>query len=68
MLLEVTKFNKPTAEFAYFEYRARNPVIVDEPMTINGVWVDEHTASVWCANEAGVVGMTGTIKLQGHDK
>ncbi|KAJ7046825.1 hypothetical protein C8F04DRAFT_211125 [Mycena alexandri] len=68
MLLEVTKFHKPTAQLTYFEYRARNPVIVDEPMTINGAWVDEHTATVWCVNEAGVVGMTGTIKLRGHDE
>ncbi|KAJ7172454.1 hypothetical protein C8R46DRAFT_149445 [Mycena filopes] len=67
MLLEVTKFHHPNANFAHFEYRARNPIVVGEPMTINGVWVDEHTAMVWCVNEAGVVGMTGTIKLQGHE-
>jgi len=66
MLLETTLFHKPTAQVAHFEYRARNPVIVGHPMTINGVWVDEHTATVWCVNEEGVVGMTGTIKLQGH--
>ncbi|KAJ7905521.1 hypothetical protein B0H14DRAFT_2660601 [Mycena olivaceomarginata] len=66
MLLEVTKFHKPTAQIAHFEYRARNPVIVNTPMTINGVWVDEHTATVWCQDAAGVVGMTGTIKL--HDQ
>ncbi|KAJ7109421.1 hypothetical protein C8R44DRAFT_635387 [Mycena epipterygia] len=64
MLLETVKFHKPTAQIAHFEYRARNPVIVNQPMTINGVWVDEHTATVWCVNEEGVVGMTGTIKLQ----
>ncbi|KAF8212209.1 hypothetical protein K438DRAFT_1806164 [Mycena galopus ATCC 62051] len=66
MLLEVTKFHKPTAQIAHFEYRARNPVIVNKPMTINGVWVDEHTATVWCEDDAGVVGMTGTIKLHGQ--
>ncbi|KAJ6596939.1 hypothetical protein DFH09DRAFT_904224 [Mycena vulgaris] len=66
LLLEVVKFHKPTAQIAHFEYRARNPVIVNHPMTINGVWVDEHTATVWCENEEGVVGMTGTIKLQAH--
>ncbi|KAJ7449856.1 hypothetical protein FB451DRAFT_1343006 [Mycena latifolia] len=63
MLLETMKFHKPMAQVAHFEYRARNPVIVNQPMTINGVWADEHTATVWCVNEEGVVGMTGTIKL-----
>ncbi|KAJ7709862.1 hypothetical protein B0H17DRAFT_1029536 [Mycena rosella] len=63
LLLEVTKFHKPGAQIAHFEYRARNPVIVNRPMTINGTWVDEHTATVWCVNEEGVVGMTSTIKL-----
>ncbi|KAJ6502525.1 hypothetical protein C8R45DRAFT_976875 [Mycena sanguinolenta] len=63
MLLEVTKFDKPTAQIAHFEYRARNPVIVNKPMTINGVWIDEHTATVWCEDDAGIVGMTGTVKL-----
>jgi hydroxyacyl-ACP dehydratase HTD2-like protein with hotdog domain len=64
MLLEVTKFHHPTAQIVHFDYRARNPVIVDRPMIINGLLVDEHTATVWCVNDEGVVGMTGTIKLQ----
>ncbi|KAJ7111558.1 hypothetical protein C8R43DRAFT_1041407 [Mycena crocata] len=64
MLLEATIFYKPAAKIAHFEYRARNPVIVGQSMTIKGVWVDEHTATVWCVNDMGVVGMTSTIKLQ----
>ncbi|KAJ7097884.1 hypothetical protein B0H15DRAFT_823136 [Mycena belliarum] len=64
MLLETTKFCNPAAQIAYFEYRARNPVIVNQQMTINGAWVDDHNATVWCVNEEGVVGMTGKIKLQ----
>ncbi|KAF7363469.1 Histone H2B [Mycena sanguinolenta] len=64
MLLEAIKFDKPTAQIAHFEYRARNPIIVNRLMTINGVWVDEITATVWCEDDAGVVGMTGTVKLR----
>ncbi|KAJ6496699.1 hypothetical protein C8R47DRAFT_1115217 [Mycena vitilis] len=65
MLLEATKFHKPEAEFVHFEYRARNAVIVNDPMSIHGVWVDAHTVNVWCTNDEGVVGMTGTVKLRG---
>ncbi|KAJ6607024.1 hypothetical protein B0H10DRAFT_2308442 [Mycena sp. CBHHK59/15] len=63
MLLETTMFHTPTAKIAHFEYRARNPVIVNHPITINGAWNDEHTASLWCVNEEGVVGMTGSVHL-----
>ncbi|KAJ7452394.1 hypothetical protein B0H11DRAFT_2073235 [Mycena galericulata] len=66
MLLETTMFHKPTAKVAHFEYRARNPVIVGHPITFKGVWLDEHTATVWCVDGDGVVGMTGTIKFQAH--
>ncbi|KAK7014842.1 histone H2B [Favolaschia claudopus] len=64
MLLEAAKFHHPTAQFASFEYRARNPVVVDTPMTFKGVWVDKQTVTVWCEDDTGVVGMTGKISLQ----
>ncbi|KAJ6561075.1 hypothetical protein DFH09DRAFT_502476 [Mycena vulgaris] len=63
MLLEVAMLQKPTARIASFEYRARNPVIVNQPMTIAGVWEDEHKATLWSMNNEGVVGMTGSIQL-----
>ncbi|KAJ7285786.1 hypothetical protein C8J57DRAFT_1168486 [Mycena rebaudengoi] len=67
MLLETTIFHNPTAKIAHFEYRARNPILVNEPLTFNGVWKDDHTIMVWCANDAGVVGMTGTVQLAADD-
>ncbi|KAJ7460802.1 hypothetical protein FB451DRAFT_1270374 [Mycena latifolia] len=63
MLLEVTMLQKPAARIAHFEYRARNPIIVNRPMTISGAWNDEHSATLWCMNDEGVIGMTGSIQL-----
>ncbi|KAJ7132311.1 hypothetical protein C8R44DRAFT_773731 [Mycena epipterygia] len=63
MLLETTMLQKPTARIAHFQYRARNPIIVNRPLTIAGFWNDEHNVTVWCVNDEGVVGMTGTIEL-----
>ncbi|KAJ6581006.1 hypothetical protein B0H19DRAFT_1017554 [Mycena capillaripes] len=63
MLLETTMLQKPEAKFAHFEYRARNPMIVNQPMTIAGVWNDKHNVTLWCVNKEGVVGMTGSIQL-----
>jgi len=63
MLLETTMLHKPQARIAQFEYRARNPIIVNRPMTIAGVWTDERTVTLWCVNDEGVVGMTGSVQL-----
>ncbi|KAJ6474692.1 hypothetical protein C8R47DRAFT_1179251 [Mycena vitilis] len=63
MLLETTMLQRPKAHFARFEYRARNPIIVNQPVTIAGVWTDRHHASLWCVNNQGVVGMTGSVQL-----
>ncbi|KAJ7740942.1 hypothetical protein DFH07DRAFT_838540 [Mycena maculata] len=63
LLLETTMLQNPTAKIAHFEYRARNPVIVNRPMTIAGAWDDEQTATLWCVNDEGVVGMSGSVKL-----
>ncbi|KAJ7497941.1 hypothetical protein B0H11DRAFT_2155616 [Mycena galericulata] len=63
MFLETTMLQKPKARLAHFEYRARNPIIVNRPLTIAGVWTSEHTITLWCVNDAGVVGMTGFVQL-----
>ncbi|KAJ7089844.1 hypothetical protein B0H15DRAFT_839470 [Mycena belliarum] len=63
MLLEVAMLQKPTAKIARFDYRARNPIIVNRPMRIAGAWKDEYHAILWCMNDEGVVGMTGAIQL-----
>ncbi|RXW20903.1 hypothetical protein EST38_g4972 [Candolleomyces aberdarensis] len=62
MLLETLTFNYPMAHIKEFEYRATNPMYVDRELTLNGTWVDETTAKVWCVDDEGVVGMRGTIK------
>lgn len=61
MLLETVQWHHPSAQFASFEYRARNPVVVDREMTIHGLWVDETSIELWTLDPHGVVGMTGRI-------
>jgi hydroxyacyl-ACP dehydratase HTD2-like protein with hotdog domain len=64
MLLETVAFNNPGRAIKSFEYRARNPIIVNQPSTINGVWKDATTAALWCVDGNGVVGMTGLVELE----
>ena len=61
MLLETTKFHHCSTEFEFFEYRARNPVIVNRPITIHGAWVAENAIELWTLDDEGIVGMTGNI-------
>ncbi|EIW85149.1 hypothetical protein CONPUDRAFT_117715 [Coniophora puteana RWD-64-598 SS2] len=61
MLLEVANFHNPAREPEFFEYRARNPVIVDRPMTFYGAWTSQSRLDLWCADDDGTVGMTGYI-------
>ncbi|KAJ6630850.1 hypothetical protein B0H10DRAFT_1774250 [Mycena sp. CBHHK59/15] len=64
MLLETIMFHDHTTKIKHFEYRARNPIIVNRSMTINGAYNDDHSGvTVWCVDEEGVVGMTGHVKL-----
>ena len=64
MLLETMAYNFPPARPVYFEYRARNPLVVGKACTINGAWHDKRTALLWCVNEDGVVGMTGSVVVE----
>ena len=64
MLLETVAYNFPSARPLYFEYRARNPLVVGKACTINGAWHDKRTALLWCVNEDGVVGMTGSVVVE----
>lgn len=61
MLLEVLQFYKPGLQLHAFEYRARNPVIVNRNCTIHGALTSENKADMWCADDDGVVGMTGSV-------
>ncbi|KAF9464741.1 hypothetical protein BDZ94DRAFT_1216020 [Collybia nuda] len=63
MLLEIASLNNPDRTIKSFEYRARNPVIVNQPSTINGVKKDGNTVFLWCVDGDGVVGMTGLVHL-----
>lgn len=65
MLLETTMFCNPDINLKSFEYRARNPLVANQTLTINGTWKD-NTADLWCVNEKGVVGMTGTVEVFSH--
>ncbi|KAL1761767.1 hypothetical protein FB107DRAFT_200460 [Schizophyllum commune] len=64
MLLETMAYNYPSARPVYFEYRARNPLVVGKACTIHGAWHDKRTALLWCVNEDGVVGMTGSVVVE----
>jgi hydroxyacyl-ACP dehydratase HTD2-like protein with hotdog domain len=63
MLLETVKWHYPSMILTSFQYRARNPVVVDEQVTIRGVWVDETSIEMWTTDSCGVVGMTGRITI-----
>jgi hydroxyacyl-ACP dehydratase HTD2-like protein with hotdog domain len=62
MLLETAVFHNPGLQLTSFEYRARNPMIVKRAMTIHGSWTDKNIIKLWCVDENGVVGMTGTVE------
>lgn len=61
MLLETVKFHNRQVKIRSFEYRARNPVIVNRPMTIHGLWLDETLVDLWTIDSEGAVGMTGQV-------
>ncbi|KZP19442.1 hypothetical protein FIBSPDRAFT_920084 [Athelia psychrophila] len=61
MLLETTQFYNPDAKFAHFEYRARNPVVINSALTIHGAWRSESSVELWTVDEQGTIGMTGSI-------
>lgn len=59
MLLETIVFNNPGLTLKSLEYRATNPVLVNCEATINGAWLSDSKARLWCVDENGVVGMVG---------
>ncbi|KAJ7173695.1 hypothetical protein C8R46DRAFT_991536 [Mycena filopes] len=63
MMLEVAALRMPGAQFSKFTYRARNPLFVDQPMTIIGMRDNPNAVELWCLDPAGVVGMTGSLEL-----
>jgi hydroxyacyl-ACP dehydratase HTD2-like protein with hotdog domain len=62
MLLETAIFHNPGLQLKSFEYRTRNPMVVKRAMTIHGSWTDESNIKLWCVDENGAVGMTGTVE------
>ncbi|KAI0079881.1 hypothetical protein K474DRAFT_1658413 [Panus rudis PR-1116 ss-1] len=63
MLLETVVFHKPGAELKSLQYRARNPLVLNQKITMHGAWENERKAHVWAEGEGGVVGMTGVVSL-----
>jgi len=66
MLLETLAYHHPEAHMKSFEYRALNPVVVNEELTFNGTWSGSKEIALWVQNEAGVVGMKGKVLLGGN--
>ena len=47
-----------------FDYRARNPAFVNKRQHLRGTFDETgRTAFVWSEDDAGVVGMTGTLEF-----
>ncbi|KAL0955748.1 hypothetical protein HGRIS_001963 [Hohenbuehelia grisea] len=63
MLLDTVMFYNPVTYIKSFEYRATNPLIVNRRLDFHGAWVEEKVAKLWCVDEEGVVGMTGTVEI-----
>lgn len=63
MLLEAVADHAPSSLVHTFEYRARNPLIVGRTNTIYGKYHGEKNIQLWCVDEDGVVGMTGSVGL-----
>lgn len=64
MLLETVATKEPELQFKSFDYRARNPLVVNTGIIFGVAHGGDGSArTVWATNEAGVVGMTGTITL-----
>ncbi|KAF9052980.1 hypothetical protein BJ165DRAFT_1400347 [Panaeolus papilionaceus] len=62
MLLETLLFNVPEVQLKQFEYRATNPLFVNQELMIHGKWLDKSHVKLWCMDKAsGVVGMTGNV-------
>ncbi|KAH9180682.1 hypothetical protein EDB89DRAFT_1840662 [Lactarius sanguifluus] len=66
MLLETLAHHHPEAQMKSFEYRALNPVVVNEELTFNGTWSGPKEITLWVQNGAGVVGMKGKVSLYGN--
>lgn len=63
MLLESLVFGgKKDTQLKSLVYRAQNPLFVNSELTLAGSWENANTAKVWCVNQDGVVGMTGTVE------
>ncbi|KAH9079549.1 hypothetical protein EDB83DRAFT_2503964 [Lactarius deliciosus] len=66
MLLETLAHHHPEAQINSFEYRALNPVVVNEELTFNGTWSSPKEITLWVQSGAGVVGMKGKVSLYGN--
>ncbi|KAG6866949.1 hypothetical protein C0991_003865 [Blastosporella zonata] len=58
MLLETAIFHNPGVQISSFEYRARNPIIVNRESTIHGAWNGNTSIKLWCVDEDGVPAST----------
>lgn len=64
MLLETFTYHYPDAQLSLFDYRAINPLTVNNKVTIHGAWVNGKMIKVWLVKEVdGVVCMTGNIHI-----
>ncbi|KAI0322190.1 hypothetical protein OF83DRAFT_1049772 [Amylostereum chailletii] len=63
MLLDSFTFHNPVVQIKTFEYRAVNPILVNESSTIHGAWTSSREVQLWAVNPDGVVGMWGKVLL-----
>lgn len=64
MLLETLFTHHPELKLESFDYRAHNPIIVNQPISIYGYLdLEKGNVHLWCTTSEGVVGMTGVARI-----
>lgn len=65
MLLEATVRCCQGLTVRSMEYRAQNPLVVNNELGIYGSWVGDKRLFLWCKEEkTGTVGMTGMLEAE----
>lgn len=62
LLLDLIYHQLPTSQIATFDYRAKSPLFLPQPFTVNGRY-DDPTGHVWAANHLGGLAMEGHVTL-----
>lgn len=62
LLLDLLYHDLSSSRLATFDYRAKSPLFLPQPFTVNGRY-DDTTGHVWAANHLGGLAMEGHVTL-----